>query len=103
MEKIVKMYDGYRFEETVAHVFNPVSVGKCLSSGKFGEYWFETGTPTFLLQLFSEAPEQVDGVTLDASAFSVYEPSAPEMLPLAGVAFDAEMRNLSGRKIEVRS
>lgn len=77
MEKIVKMYDGYRFEETVAHVFNPVSVGKCLSSGKFGEYWFETGTPTFLLQLFSEAPEQVDGVTLDASAISVYEPSAP--------------------------
>ena len=80
--QLVKMYDGYRFKETVAHVFNPVSVGKCLSSGKFGEYWFETGTPTFLLQLFSEAPEQVDGVTLDASAFSVYEPSAPEMLPL---------------------
>ena len=80
--QLVRMYDGYRFEETAAHVFNPVSVGRCLSSGKFGEYWFETGTPTFLLQLLSEAPEQIDGVTLEASAFSVYEPSAPEMLPL---------------------
>ena len=80
--QLTKMYDGYRFEENAAHVFNPVSVGRCLSSGKFGEYWFETGTPTFLLQLLSEAPEQVDGVTLDASAFSVYEPAAPEMLPL---------------------
>ena len=79
---LVKMYDGYRFAENAVPVFNPVSVGKCLSAGKFGEYWFETGTPTFLLQLLKDAPEQVDGVTLDESAFSVYEPSAPEMLPL---------------------
>ena len=79
---LVKMYDGYRFAENAVPVFNPVSVGKCLSAGKFGEYWFETGTPTFLLQQLKDAPEQVDGVTLDESAFSVYEPSAPEMLPL---------------------
>ena len=63
-------------------VFNPVSVGKCLSSGEFDPYWFETGTPTFLLQLLKDAPEQVDGVTLDEGAFSVYEPSEPELLPL---------------------
>ena len=80
--QLTKMYDGYRFHADSAPVFNPVSIGKCLSSREFGEYWFETGTPTFLLQLLSEAPEQVDGVVLDASAFSVYEPSAPEMLPL---------------------
>ncbi len=79
---LVKMYDGYRFAENAVSVFNPVSVGKCLSAGKFGEYWFETGTPTFLLQLLKDAPEQVDGVTLDEGAFSVYEPSAPELLPL---------------------
>lgn len=80
--QLTKMYDGYRFHPDSARVFNPVSIGKCLSSREFGEYWFETGTPTFLLQLLSEAPEQIDGVTLDASAFSVYEPSTPEMLPL---------------------
>ena len=79
---LVKMYDGYRFHADSTPVFNPVSVGKCLSAREFGEYWFETGTPTFLLQLLKDAPEQVDGVTLDAGAFSVYEPSAPEMLPL---------------------
>ncbi len=79
---LVKMYDGYRFAENAVPVFNPVSVGKCLSAGRFGEYWFETGTPTFLLQLLKGAPEQVDGVTLDEGAFSVYEPSEPELLPL---------------------
>ena len=79
---LVKMYDGYRFAENAVPVFNPVSVGKCLSAGRFGEYWFETGTPTFLLQLLKDAPEQVDGVTLDEGAFSVYEPSEPELLPL---------------------
>ncbi len=80
--QLSKMYDGYRFHADSAPLFNPVSIGRCLSSGEFGEYWFETGTPTFLLQLLSETPEKIDGVTLEASAFSVYEPSAPEMLPL---------------------
>ena len=79
---LVKMYDGYRFAENAVPVFNPVSVGKCLSAGRFGEYWFETGTPTFLLQLLKAAPEKVDGVTLDEGSFSVYEPSEPELLPL---------------------
>ena len=80
--QLAKMYDGYRFAESAPRVFNPVSVGKCLSAGKFDEYWFETETPTFLLNLLAGAPEQIDGVTLDASAFSVYEPGAPELLPL---------------------
>lgn len=48
-------YNGYCFsEELPSTVYNPCSVLKCLESKKFKNYWFETGTPSFLLQLFKE-------------------------------------------------
>ena len=49
--KIKSWYNGYRFEEGSETVYNPVSVMNCLSAQKFSNYWFETGTPTFLLDL----------------------------------------------------
>ncbi len=45
-------YNGYRFEESVASVYNPVSIAQFfLNGGKFRNYWFATGTPTFLIEL----------------------------------------------------
>jgi len=44
-------YNGYRFEENSDTVYNPVSVMNCLSAQKFSNYWFETGTPAFLLDM----------------------------------------------------
>ena len=80
--KLARWYNGYRFEETSGQVFNPVSVGKCLSTGKFEPFWFETGTPTFLLKLMAEDPIEPGDVELPITSFSVYEPSAPAILPL---------------------
>ena len=47
---------GFKFHAKAERVFNPVSVGKCLVSGEFKNYWFETGTPTFLVNLIKEDP-----------------------------------------------
>ncbi len=49
--KLRKMYDGYHFEETAPGVYNPFSVLNTFSKNKFGSYWFETGTPTYLVKL----------------------------------------------------
>ncbi|MCQ2258454.1 MAG: AAA family ATPase, partial [Bacteroidaceae bacterium] len=49
--KLRKRYDGYHFEETAPGVYNPFSVLNTLSKRKFGSYWFETGTPTYLVEL----------------------------------------------------
>jgi hypothetical protein len=49
--KLRKMYDGYHFEETAPGVYNPFSVLNTFIKNKFGSYWFETGTPTYLVQL----------------------------------------------------
>ena len=51
-KKIKEWYNGYRFEENAPTVYNPVSLAKFFESGgKFANYWFATGTPSFLLEL----------------------------------------------------
>ncbi len=44
-------YDGYHFEESAPGMYNPYSVLLTLAKQKFGSYWFETGTPTYLVEL----------------------------------------------------
>ena len=45
-------YDGFRFEEEAESVYNPVSLASFFEKGgKFNNYWFETGTPKFLVDL----------------------------------------------------
>jgi hypothetical protein len=46
-----KRYDGYHFREDSEGMFNPFSVLNTLAEQKFAYYWFETGTPTFLVEL----------------------------------------------------
>lgn len=52
LDGITRWYNGYKFtEDSPAKLYNPYSVLLFLASGKFKNYWFETGTPTFLLNL----------------------------------------------------
>ncbi|MBR2823452.1 MAG: ATP-binding protein [Clostridia bacterium] len=43
-------YDGYHFHPEGEAVYNPYSLLTALMDKDFGSYWFETGTPTFLIQ-----------------------------------------------------
>ena len=50
--KIKNWYNGYRFEENAKTVYNPVSLAQFFENGgKFNNYWFSTGTPSFLMEL----------------------------------------------------
>ena len=49
--KLRKMYDGYHFEENAVGVYNPYSLLSAFNQNKFGKYWFDSGTPTFLVKL----------------------------------------------------
>ena len=80
--KLVQWYDGYHFDADAPAMFNPVSVGKCLDARRFKNYWFETGTPTFLMQLLKREPVDLEHLEMPEDAFSVYEPEAPAILPL---------------------
>ena len=48
-------YDGYHFCDGSEGVYNPFSLLKALSSSELGDYWFETGTPTFLVELLKKS------------------------------------------------
>ncbi len=45
-----RRYDGYRFHPDACSVYNPYSLLNALSDREFASYWFETGTPTFLVK-----------------------------------------------------
>ena len=52
--KLAEMYDGYHFCEDTEGLYNPFSLLNTFASNKFREYWFETGTPTFLVNLLKQ-------------------------------------------------
>ena len=47
-------YDGYHFVEDSEGIYNPFSVLNTFYKMKFGSYWFETGTPTYLVELLKK-------------------------------------------------
>ena len=52
LPEIKAWYDGFRFHAGSESVYNPVSLAKFFESGgEFSNYWFETGTPKFLVEL----------------------------------------------------
>ena len=52
--ELKKNYDGYHFSETTPGMYNPFSILNALDSLKFGSYWFETGTPSYLVELLKK-------------------------------------------------
>lgn len=46
---IKKNYDGYHFHQNGLDIYNPYSILNCFFSKEFGSYWFETGSPSFLV------------------------------------------------------
>ena len=53
--KLKERYDGYHFCPDSDGVYNPFSLLNALDNSKIGDYWFETGTPTFLVQLLKDS------------------------------------------------
>ena len=47
-------YDGYHFVENSIGIYNPFSLLNTFDKMKFGSYWFETGTPTYLVKLLKK-------------------------------------------------
>ena len=81
--KLEELYDGFKFHPSARRVFNPVSVGKCLSQKEFGNFWFETGTPTFLIDLLKREPLAMGDLHVSTGDLSAaYEPEQVRMLPL---------------------
>ncbi len=51
VERLKAQYDGYHFTWPSPDVFNPFSLLNCFADGKLDDYWFGSGTPTYLLNM----------------------------------------------------
>ena len=77
LAEIKNWYDGFRFHAGSESVYNPVSLAKFFESGgEFSNYWFETGTPRFLVDLSKSRDFNFDSSLnepVPAIAFSAFE------------------------------
>jgi hypothetical protein len=74
-ETIRQWYNGFRFHEDAATVYNPVSLGMFINEGgRFTNYWFSTGSPSFIfdvlkkqkIDFFKTINEQIPDFVLDS-------------------------------------
>ena len=85
LEKIRAWYNGYRFSREPTTVYNPVSVMSLLETHEFRNYWFETGTPAFLINLIQTTDydlRRVEHLRADELAFSAYDVERLSVEPL---------------------
>lgn len=61
--KLGRMYDGYHFCEGTSGVYNPFSLLNTFASMRFKEYWFETGTPTFLVKVMRQTTYDITSLS----------------------------------------
>ena len=62
-EQLREDYDGYHFEVNTVGLYNPFSLLNTLSSCQFRDYWFETGTPTFLVEQLQKTEYPLSAMT----------------------------------------
>jgi hypothetical protein len=84
-DKLKKQYDGYRFSEVSPDIYNPFSLLKCFNQRKIANYWFESGTPTFLIrqmQHFRTDITTMERIEASATAFDRPPEAMNTALPL---------------------
>ena len=85
IDMLKRKYDGYHFSKGMKDIFNPFSILNCFDSNDFQDYWFSTGTPTYLMRLLSDNNENVNelvGKYYPAPEFVDYKATRQRPLPM---------------------
>jgi len=83
--KLAEQYDGYHFGIDTKGVYNPYSLLRAFFSQNFGDYWFDTGTPTFLikvLRLYWQEIPDMEKVESTISSLGKVESYKNDIVPL---------------------
>jgi hypothetical protein len=86
LAELKRMYDGYHFSTRMTDMYNPFSMMKALKSGQIEKYWFDSATPSALIDMLRQMPpleiSDVDGVTCEPDAFDQAFDSYQAPLPV---------------------
>ena len=78
-------YDGYHFSEKMEDIYNPFSVLNAFNNERIGDFWFASGTPTYLVRLLNHTQENLNELTgkyYDTSDFVDYRADVERPLPM---------------------
>ena len=84
-QKLKQTYDGYRFSKDSPDVYNPFSLLKCFLQKDINSYWFDSGTPSFLIRQMQHFRTDITGmehIEASASAFDRPTEAMENALPL---------------------
>lgn len=65
-DKLKQTYDGYHFDADTVGIYNPFSLLRTFDSRAFKDYWFETGTPSFLVEQLRQTSYPLDNLGNEA-------------------------------------
>ena len=86
MKSLLKQkYDGYHFSDNMTDVYNPFSLLNALDSLRLQDYWFSSGTPTYLIRLlahFKENMNELTGKYYRTEEFIDYKADVERPLPM---------------------
>lgn len=80
--KLGEYYDGYHFTHDSIGIYNPFSLFNAFKRNEFGSYWFETGTPTYLVNLLKKHSYNLEDIVqsgTDAQGLSI-DPESPHLI-----------------------
>jgi hypothetical protein len=84
MDEIRYWYNGYSWDGETA-IYNPFSTMNFFNKQRFGNYWFGTGTPTFLIEIIqrrNRADAVLEPIVVGESVFDGYNPLDIDEVPL---------------------
>ena len=84
-ERLKRQYDGYHFSEDLTDIYNPFSILNAFAKMRIADYWFATGTPTYLIRLLNHTQENLNELTgkyYDPSEFIDYKADVEKPLPM---------------------
>lgn len=84
-ERLKKQYDGYHFSDRLTDIYNPFSILNAFAQERMADYWFRSGTSTYLIRLLSHSEENLNELTgkyYDPSQFIDYKADVEKPLPM---------------------
>ena len=85
MTALKKQYDGYHFAWPSPDIYNPFSLLNAFQDNTLNSYWYESGTPTFLIEMmrkFNVTPSMLKPTSVMASAFDAPTENMSSIMPL---------------------
>ena len=84
-QQLKRHYDGYHFSKEMTDIYNPFSVLNAFDSKDIRDFWFASGTPTYLIRLmnhFHEGIDQLSGMYYSQDEFVNYKADTEYPLPM---------------------